>query len=126
MNVKSGYFSGLGLDFNDIHEYNTDGKLPPASSLGVRLPVLLGEFNADGKDAANDDVQRQTVERFLGCARDGGYVGAIYWYYDFPWCENTSGMQIVQAHGSSAWRPAAYVLRDFQWNVPKTTLRRRR
>ncbi len=133
-NIKAGLYSGLGLDFYDFHEYRNDGFLPPVRELGVNLPVIVGEFSQDDQKVIEDDeLQRQAVERFLLNARDGGYAGAIYWDYDHPNAEGAAHLRILRGRGSSEWRPAANVLRDFQWNrvtpkpgngAPKTKRRR--
>ncbi len=115
-NIKAGRFSGLGLDFYDLHEYRDDGHLPSVSELGVNLPVLVGEFGPDNRDGKqDDDVQKKAVEGFLRNARDGGYAGAAYWDYSFPNAPIRSNLCIQRAGGSREWRPAAYVIRDFKW-----------
>jgi hypothetical protein len=115
-NIKAGIYSGLGLDFYDFHEYRNDGYLPPVRELGVNLPVIVGEFSQDDQKVVEDDeLQRAAVEAFLRNARDGGYAGAIYWDYDHPNAPGPAHLRILRGRGSSEWRPAAHVMRDFQW-----------
>ncbi len=120
-NIKNGLYSKLGLDFYDFHEYRNDGYLPRVSDLNVDRPVIIGEFNQDNqKEIHNDRVQNDAVAAFLRNARDGGYAGAIVWYYDHPGTKKESFLSILQGNGSADWRPACYTLRDFHWEQPNT------
>ncbi len=119
-NIKAGRYSGLGLDFYDLHEYRNDGQLPPVRELGVDLPVVVGEFNQNNqKEVEDDELQRRAVESFLRHARDGGYAGAIYWDYGYSKAEGIAFLRILRGRGSAAWRPAAAILRDFNWTVSR-------
>jgi Cellulase (glycosyl hydrolase family 5) len=115
-NIKAGRFSGLGLDFYDLHEYRNDGYLPSVDELGVSLPVLVGEFGPDNQQKdRNDERQKGAVEDLLRSARDGGYAGAAYWSYEYPNVDGAHLLAILRGGGSGEWRPAGYVLRDFSW-----------
>jgi Cellulase (glycosyl hydrolase family 5) len=116
-NIKAGRYSGLGLDFYDLHEYRNDGYLPSVQDLGVSLPVLVGEFGPDYK-AKDEEVQTRAVENFLLNARNGGYAGTAYWDYQYPAVDvGAHYLTILKGNGSAAWSPAAYTLRDFRWEA---------
>lgn len=117
--IRAGRMSGLGLDFYDVHRYG-DGGLPTVAELGVKTPVLLGEFGPGNQAKGQDDeAQKAAVENFLRNARDGGYAGAVYWDYAYPGIRVESNLNILRGGGSAEWRPAAYVLRDFRWDEPR-------
>jgi hypothetical protein len=124
-NIRKGIYSGLGLDFYDYHEYRNDGVVPPVAKLGTNLPVIIGEFSSNSNDRPRDDeLQKSAVGKFLHNIRDGGYAGAAYWDYSCPRHPAGDNLRILRGEGSSEWRPAAYVLRDFQWD--KNTVERNR
>lgn len=81
----------LGLDVLQLHTY-PDTKYPerdadvygkPAGALGVRKPVILGEFPANGAlqhpPGASPPVR--TLEEYLEFAVAGGYAGAWPWSF---------------------------------------------
>lgn len=108
-------YKGLGLDFYDIHIYDKDAKIPPVRDLNVGLPVLIGEFNSNAKNAKDltDKDITDVVRKLLPRARDNGYLGALYWNYG----PGKAGMQLVDDWGKEL-RPAANVLREFEWKFP--------
>ena len=81
----------LGLDVLQVHSYpdlrapNRDADIfgRPASSLGVRRPVVLGEFAANGPAQHPDGVvpPERTMDEYLAFAVAGGYLGAWPWSY---------------------------------------------
>jgi hypothetical protein len=125
-NVAQGQVSGLGLNFYDVHRYRNDGELPPVSTLNVKLPVLLGEFAAENKYniEVDDELSKNAIQKFLVNARDGGYAGAAFWNYDHPNMHITDNLHVIRGDGSSEWRSAAYVLRDFQWERPRIPVKK--
>jgi hypothetical protein len=81
----------LGLDVLQLHTYpdtrhlyrDTDVFGMPASTLGVRRGVILGEFPGDGpgqhpEGASPPDT---TLEQYLEFAVSGGYLGAWPWSF---------------------------------------------
>jgi hypothetical protein len=81
----------LELDFLQLHTY-PDLKHPdrdadifgrPASALGVRKPVVLGEFPADGAHRHPPRVShpKRTLDEYLEFALAGGYSGAWPWSF---------------------------------------------
>jgi hypothetical protein len=81
----------LGLDLLQLHSYpdlrrpslDTDVFGMPATTLGVRHPVVLGEFPGNGPEQHPDRVQppATTLEQYLEFAVQGGYVGAWPWSF---------------------------------------------
>lgn len=79
-------FSGLGLDFYDLHLYNDTGEIPRAASLrylsiATRRPIVLGEFG-QRKEARDDALQTRITGAFLRNARAWGFKGALAWRLD--------------------------------------------
>jgi hypothetical protein len=81
----------LGLDVLQLHSYpdtlrpkrDADVFGTPAGSLGVRRPVILGEFPADGPGRHPPGVSppSTTLEEYLEFAVRGGYLGAWPWSF---------------------------------------------
>jgi hypothetical protein len=82
---------GLGLDFLSLHSY-PDRRWPerdpdvfgmPAAALGVRRPVVLGEFPGDGSNHHPPGAQPPdtTLEEYLEFALGNGYLGAWPWSF---------------------------------------------
>lgn len=84
--LVAGRFSGLGLDFYDIHVYDDAGRIPEATGLALlqwrtATPILLGEFGQ--KTARVDDaIQRRATAAFLENARAARFLGALGWRLD--------------------------------------------
>ena len=81
----------LGIDFVQLHSY-PDTKQPqrdvdvfgtPAAALGMRRPVVLGEFPGDGprQHPANAAPPPTTIDEYLEFAVDAGYAGAWPWSF---------------------------------------------
>ncbi len=109
--VKNGLFSGLGLDFLDIHVYDNNGSIPFLYEICERarregLPVILGEFG-QGSKHYDDDLQKSSTEKFLRNAKNSCLEGALAWRFD----AQESYFAFQRADGSM--RPAAEVIRDF-------------
>jgi hypothetical protein len=70
-----GSYKGLGLDFYQVHWYDSLKHQPaldtPVERLGFDRPVILGEFPTRGS--------RRTSADIIDTARAAGYAGAFYW-----------------------------------------------
>jgi hypothetical protein len=70
-----GFYSGLNLDFYQVHWYDSLRHQPPletpVTDLGFDKPVILGEFPTRGSKRSSSEIV-ETV-------RDAGYAGAFYW-----------------------------------------------
>jgi hypothetical protein len=68
-------YRGLGLDFYQVHWYDSLKHQPPLDTpvddLGFDRPVLLGEFPTRGSRRSSDEI--------VDAARKAGYAGAFYW-----------------------------------------------
>jgi hypothetical protein len=68
-------YKGLGLDFYQVHWYDSLKHQPsletPVARLGFDRPVLLGEFPTRGSHRTASDI--------VETARAAGYAGAFYW-----------------------------------------------
>ena len=68
-------YKGLGLDFYQVHWYDSLKGQPsletPVERLGFDRPVLLGEFPTRGSRRSSSDI--------IETARTAGYAGAFYW-----------------------------------------------
>ena len=84
--IGNGFYSGLGLDFYDLHAYYDDGAFPGATNLCNRaaldgVPVYLGEFGQ--KTHSNDDtLQYNVTAKFLNNAKGLCFKGAFAWRFD--------------------------------------------
>jgi hypothetical protein len=91
---------GLGLDFYQVHWYDSVGREQapdrPVSRLGLDRPVLLGEFPTRGSAF--------TAFELLQAARQGGYAGAFAWSVlaDDRASNGDAGVSAVAAHLRSA------------------------
>ncbi len=81
----------LGLDFLQLHTYpdrrrprlDTDVFGAKADTLGVRHPVVLGEFPGNGPEQHPVHVQppATTLEHYLEFTVHGGYAGGWPWSF---------------------------------------------
>jgi hypothetical protein len=82
---------GLGLDVLSLHSYpdrhrperDVDIFGTPASALGVRRPIILGEFPGDGPNQHPSGVRppETTLDDYLEFGVSGGYLGAWPWSF---------------------------------------------
>ncbi|MHC4390911.1 MAG: hypothetical protein ACYS22_06290 [Planctomycetota bacterium] len=84
--LLAGRFSGLGLDFFDVHVYSDTGRIPKADRLArlarrQGLPMVLGEF---GQSTArvDDALQARVTAGFLIDAWRHGFKAALGWRFD--------------------------------------------
>jgi hypothetical protein len=85
-NLVNGKYTGLGLDFYDLHVYNDTGSIPNA--LGLRMlswrtatPILLGEYGQK-TERYDDALQRRVTQGFLRNAKSQRFMGAFAWRLD--------------------------------------------
>lgn len=114
--LASGLFSGLGLDFYDLHVYDDQGRIPNAFALrllswSTGRQIVLGEF---GQATAREDdlLQHAVTARFIANARALRFAGALGWRFDDerPW-----NPQWVPYHSylrGGRPRPAVQAVRD--------------
>jgi len=120
-NLTKGRYSGLGLDFYDIHVYDDQGRIPDA--FGLRMlswrtatPILLGEFGQKS-ERRDDALQRRATKAFLDNAKAQNFLGALGWRLD----DERPSVPGYAAHHSFIWqgreRPAAADVRAFAARV---------
>jgi|GEM_PF-1874048 len=84
--IANGLYSGLGLDFYDLHAYDDSGSYPGATAMCSRaaadgVPVYLGEFGQSTKQT-DDTIQYDATGYFLNNSRALCFKGAFGWRYD--------------------------------------------
>lgn len=109
--VANGFYSGLGLDFYDVHVYADSGSFTGATALCNRaaadgVPVYLGEFG-QSTHTVDDGVQYKATAAFLNNAKALCFKGAFAWRWDAA--ENW--WAYVRADGSE--RAAVAVMKVF-------------
>jgi hypothetical protein len=109
--VSGGLFSGLGLDFYDLHVYADNGTWDGMTAVCARaqqdgVPIILGEVG-QLTQSENDTLQAATLQTFLQNAKGSCFKGALAWRLDAaePW------YHFVRADGT--FRPAAAVMQTF-------------
>lgn len=111
--LRAGRFTGLGLDFYDVHTYRDTAIIPRVRDLHLDRPVLLGEVG-QASSTRDDELQRSAYASAVGDAYRLGYWGVLGWYLDYPGSTNEHAF----FHSSSTWqdlqpRPITGELADF-------------
>ena len=110
--IAGGFFSGLGLDFYDLHMYSDDGSYDGATAVCDRaaldgVPVILGEYGQLSEDVIDDTLQYDVTGAFLYTANDLCFDAALAWRYDYgPSC-----WDFVREDGS--YRPAVAIVQAY-------------
>ncbi len=109
--IANGFYSGLGLDFYDLHAYADSGAFTGATALCARaaadgVPVYLGEFG-QSTHSVDDTLQYKATASFLNNARALCFKGAFAWRYD----PAESWWSYLRADGTE--RPAMAVMKTF-------------
>jgi hypothetical protein len=109
--LASGFLSGLGLDFYDVHLYSDNGTFGGATALCDRatldgVPLYLGEFGQKTQ-VWNDTLHYAAAANFLNGAKAGCFKGALAWRFDAA--EATWAYQLPDG----GLRPAAQVIQAF-------------
>ena len=110
-----GYFTGLGLDFYDFHEYEDTISLPLASTLGMDKPIYIGECGQALSDTNwNDSLQNACEIEALNGGLSGGYAGASIWSYSLPDWQTSGYTQYAMLNADGSWRQVCYTIQS--WN----------
>jgi hypothetical protein len=120
MEIISGLFSGLGLDFYDLHYYadfHPDGGLIPSVSelcnkvVSVdEVQIILGEYGQK-KRSTNDFLQALTTAQFLQTGKTTCFSAALAWMYEINIPTQVSYLTYLRPDGTL--RPAYYVIQLF-------------
>jgi hypothetical protein len=109
--IASGFYSGLGLDFYDLHVYADSGSFSGATAMCARaasdgVPVYLGEFG-QSTHTVDDGIQSTATADFLNNARGLCFKGAFAWRFDpaESWWTYT--------HADLSYRPAVSIMKVF-------------
>lgn len=109
--ISGGFFSGLGLDFYDLHVYADSGTYDGASAVCTRaqqdgVPVILGELGQ--KTMSEDDaLQQSATQTFLTNAKALCFKAGLPWRYDAA----EATWNFVRKDGT--FRPAVSVMQSF-------------
>ncbi len=111
LDVASGFFSGLGLDFYDVHLYADDGDVPGAAAICARastdgVDVIVGEFGQKNR-IVDDALQTSATESLLTNAKKHCFRAALAWRWD----ATEQWWNFAQPNGS--FRPAVTVVQRF-------------
>jgi hypothetical protein len=87
--IAVGLFSGLGLDFYDLHAYADLGLYPGLTALCNRVPIILGEYGQKSH-TFSDNLQFGTTFNFLTTAKTHCFSAALAWKYE-TWCDTIKG-----------------------------------
>jgi hypothetical protein len=84
--ITFGLFSGLGLDFYDLHAYADSGQYPGQTALcskvsSDKVPIILGEYG-QGTQTDSDWIQYNATSNFLYGARTHCFSAALGWRYE--------------------------------------------
>jgi putative membrane protein len=135
-----GYFSGLRLNFYDVHIYSDSGTYSGQTALcnkvkADRLPIILGEFG-QRSSSVSDSIQNTATTKFLQGARGSCFSGALGWKYEGtsgePWysylyvtgnsLSTTQCTVSQQLPGPACPRPAYTTIKNFNPSLVAQTL----
>lgn len=109
--IANGFYSGLGLDFYDLHVFADSGTFTGATAVCNRaavdgVTVYLGEFG-QGSNAVDDTVQYSATASFLNNAKALCFKGAFAWRYD------AAELKWAYVRPDGSHRPAVSVMQVF-------------
>jgi hypothetical protein len=92
----------------DYHTYDDSPSIPAADSLGVNVPVVIGECG-QSSSLWDDDVQYSAVRECFAQAETGGYMAALSWYYNYAGSENP----YTHLNPDGTWRRVGDAFEEF-------------
>jgi hypothetical protein len=109
--IAGGLYTGLGLDFYDVHVYDDKGDIPHGDAIcelvrKTGVPIIVGEFG-QLTQKLDDALQENVTRNLLRNAKSSCFSGAIAWRYDSA--DKTWRYQ----RPDGTMRPAAAVIRGF-------------
>jgi hypothetical protein len=112
LELTLGLFSGLGLDFYDVHVYADSGKYSGQTSLCNKVwadgvPIILGEYGQKSQ-TYSDSTQYNATANFLYDASTHCFSAALAWKYEDP-------LQTWLTHlrPDGTFRPAYYAIQYY-------------
>jgi hypothetical protein len=84
--VTLGLFSGLGLNFYDVHIYSDSGTYSGQTALCSKtksdnVQIVLGEYGQKSS-TVNDTIQNTATTNFLNGAKNSCFSSALAWKYE--------------------------------------------
>lgn len=109
--IANGLYSGLGLDFYDVHAYDDSGSYAGATAMCNRaasdgVPIYLGEFGQSTKQT-DDTIQYDATASFLNDSRALCFKGAFAWRFD------PQESYLAYLHADFSPRPAVAIMQTF-------------
>lgn len=109
--IANGLYSGLGLDFYDLHAYEDSGSYTGATAMCNRaatdgVPVYLGEFGQSTKQT-DDTIQYNATASFLNNSMNLCLKGAFGWRFD------PQESYLAYVHADFSPRPAVAIMKTF-------------
>jgi hypothetical protein len=110
LELLSGYYSGLDLDFYDIHSYSDQGNIRFLNFICNKVmhdnkPVILGEFG-QRSSVRDDQLQLESTVGFVSSAKNSCFSAAFAWHMGGP----DDLYSYTDQHGSL--RPAAVAMEN--------------
>jgi len=110
--ITLGLFSGLGLDFYDLHFYADSGQYSGQSALcdkvsADKVSIVLGEYGQQSQ-TYSDSIQLGATTNFLEGARTSCFSAALAWKYEDP---NQTWFTYLKPDGT--FRPAYYFIQSY-------------
>ncbi|MGA7384828.1 MAG: hypothetical protein WBW81_09135 [Methylocella sp.] len=130
--VTLGLFSGLGLNFYDVHIYLDSGKYSGQTALcsktkSDKLQIVLGEYGQKST-TVSDTIQNTATTNFLNGAKSSCFSSALAWKYETlgsipPYLSylyitssgalSTACTSTQMVPGPACPRPAYFTIKDF-------------
>lgn len=109
--IALGLFSGIGLDFYDVHVYADWGQYPGVTVLcnkvwADQVPIVLGEYGQKSQ-SVDDNLQYWTTANFLYGAKTHCFSAALAWKYE------TSEAWLTYLRADGSFRPAYFVVQAY-------------
>jgi hypothetical protein len=116
--IVSGLFSGLGLDFYDVHYYADGGLSPGPGVTGLcnkvskdGVQIILGEYGQKN-EPTYDSLQSLTTATFLNTAKTTCFSAALAWMYEINVIP-TQVYFLTYLRPNGTLRPAYNVIQSF-------------
>jgi hypothetical protein len=115
--ITMGLYSGLGLDFYDVHIYADFGRYVGQAELCKAVTtegkqIILGEYG-QGSTNQNDILQSLTTASFLLGAQRSCFSSALAWKFETTSQNWFSYLRQADRYGRLSFRPAYYTVRAF-------------
>ena len=109
--ITYGLFSGVGLDFYDLHAYADAGQYPGQTALcrkvsADNVPIILGEYGQKSQ-TYNDNLQYSATANFIYGAKTHCFSAALAWKYE------TSQTWLTYRKTDGSFRPAYYLIQYY-------------